>query len=121
MRIDRYRVRPGDRRALTRHRPDHTGPFNGRETAHDHLKEDIKAFERHVSRNGTIVRKFFLNVSRSVQRKRLLGRLDDPAKNWKFSATDLLEREKWGAYMSAYRDALAATSDDDAPWYVIPA
>jgi PPK2 family polyphosphate:nucleotide phosphotransferase len=83
--------------------------------------EDIGAFERYLSRNGTIIRKFFLYVSRSEQRKRLLERLDDPAKNWKFSAGDLLERAKWHRYMSAYRDALAATSRDIAPWYVIPA
>ena len=83
--------------------------------------EDISAFERYLTRNGTIIRKFFLYVSRSEQRRRLLERLDDPAKNWKFSAADLLERAKWNAYMSTYRDALAATSHDNAPWYVIPA
>ena len=83
--------------------------------------EDIAAFERHLSRNGTIIRKLFLYVSRSEQRKRLLERLDDPAKNWKFAPADLRERTKWHAYMSAYRDALAATSYDNAPWYVIPA
>jgi polyphosphate kinase 2 (PPK2 family) len=83
--------------------------------------EDIGAFERYLSRNGTIIRKFFLYVSRSEQRKRLLERLDDPAKNWKFSAADVQERAKWHAYMSVYRDALAATSRDNAPWYVIPA
>jgi PPK2 family polyphosphate:nucleotide phosphotransferase len=83
--------------------------------------EDINAFERHLSRNGTIVRKFFLHVSRSEQRKRLLSRLDDPTKNWKFSPDDLAERSKWHAYMAAYRDVLRATSYDHAPWYVIPA
>jgi len=83
--------------------------------------EDISAFERYLWRNGTIIRKFFLYVSQSEQRKRLLERLDDPAKNWKFSAADLEERAKWPAYMSAYREALAATSRDNAPWYVIPA
>jgi PPK2 family polyphosphate:nucleotide phosphotransferase len=83
--------------------------------------EDINRFERHLQRNGTIIRKFFLNVSRSEQKKRLLERLDDPAKNWKFSSGDLPERAKWNAYMSAYQEALAATSHDAAPWYVIPA
>jgi PPK2 family polyphosphate:nucleotide phosphotransferase len=82
--------------------------------------EDISAFERYLWRNGTIIRKFFLYVSRSEQRKRLLERLDDPAKNWKFSTADLQERARWPAYMSAYRDALAATSHANAPWYVIP-
>jgi PPK2 family polyphosphate:nucleotide phosphotransferase len=83
--------------------------------------EDIKAFERHLWRNGTIVRKFFLHISRSEQKRRLLERLDDPAKNWKFSVSDIPERAKWHAYMRAYRDALAATSTHHAPWYVVPA
>ena len=83
--------------------------------------QDIRAFERHLWRNGTTIRKFFLNVSRPEQRRRLLERLDDPAKNWKFSAGDLAERAKWNAYMEAYRHALAETSVEQAPWYVIPA
>jgi PPK2 family polyphosphate:nucleotide phosphotransferase len=83
--------------------------------------EDINNFERHLFRNGTIIRKFFLYVSRAEQRRRLLERLDDPTKNWKFSAADVLERARWKAYMSAYTDALAATSPDTVPWYVIPA
>jgi PPK2 family polyphosphate:nucleotide phosphotransferase len=83
--------------------------------------EDISGFERYLWRNGTIIRKFFLYVSRDEQRRRLLARLDDPAKNWKFSAADVQERAKWNAYMSAYREALALTSYDTAPWYVIPA
>ena len=83
--------------------------------------EDIRSFERHLWRNGTIIRKFFLYVSRSEQRKRLLERLDNPAKNWKFSLADLPERAKWKAYMSAYQDALSATSRGHAPWHVIPA
>jgi PPK2 family polyphosphate:nucleotide phosphotransferase len=83
--------------------------------------QDIRAFERHLWRNGTTVRKFYLHVSRSEQRRRLLKRLDDPAKNWKFSLADLDERAKWKAYMTAYRHALAATSVPHAPWYVIPA
>ncbi len=83
--------------------------------------EDINAFERHLFRNGTIIRKFFLYVSRAEQRRRLLDRLDDPTKNWKFSAADVMERAKWKAYMSAYTEALAATSRATLPWYVIPA
>jgi PPK2 family polyphosphate:nucleotide phosphotransferase len=83
--------------------------------------EDINAFERHLWRNGTTIRKFFLHVSRAEQRQRLLERLDDPTKNWKFSPGDLPERRKWKAYHAAYATALAATSTRHAPWYVIPA
>jgi len=87
----------------------------------DERFEDIRAYERHLWRNGTIVRKFFLNVSRGEQRRRFLARIDDPAKNWKFSSGDLVERAQWKAYHSAYADALAATSRRHAPWYVVPA
>jgi PPK2 family polyphosphate:nucleotide phosphotransferase len=83
--------------------------------------EDINAFERHMWRNGTIIRKFYLHVSKREQERRLLERLDDPAKNWKFSTTDLVERAQWKAYRDVYAEALAATSHDHAPWYVIPA
>jgi PPK2 family polyphosphate:nucleotide phosphotransferase len=83
--------------------------------------DDINALERHLVRNGTRVLKFFLHVSKREQKKRLLKRLDDPEKNWKFSAADLAERQLWDEYMDAYEDALAATSTDEAPWYVIPA
>jgi len=83
--------------------------------------EDINAFERQLRRNGTVIRKFFLHVSPSEQRKRLLKRLEDPSKNWKFSAADVPERAKWKAYMSAYADALAATSHRRSPWFVVPA
>jgi PPK2 family polyphosphate:nucleotide phosphotransferase len=83
--------------------------------------EDINAFERHLWRNGTIVRKFYLHVSKREQERRLLERLDDPEKNWKFSTADLVERARWTAYRDAYADVLAATSHDHAPWYVIPA
>ena len=86
-----------------------------------HRFEDINAFERHLWRNGTIVRKFFLHVSRREQQRRLLARLDDPAKNWKFSAGDLVERDKWREYQAAYAEAIAATSTPHAPWYVVPA
>jgi PPK2 family polyphosphate:nucleotide phosphotransferase len=83
--------------------------------------EDIVAFEEHLVRNGTIVVKFFLNVSKEEQKKRFLKRLDEPDKNWKFSAGDITERGYWDAYMEAYQDALQATSTKAAPWYVIPA
>jgi PPK2 family polyphosphate:nucleotide phosphotransferase len=83
--------------------------------------EDIVAFERHLARNGTVIRKFFLHVSRAEQRRRLLARLDDPRKNWKFSEADLRERGLWTKYQSAYAHALAETSREHAPWYVIPA
>jgi PPK2 family polyphosphate:nucleotide phosphotransferase len=83
--------------------------------------EDINAFERHLVRNGTMVVKFFLNVSKEEQKSRFLERLERPEKNWKFSASDLAERGFWDDYMSAYEDALSATSTEWAPWYVIPA
>jgi PPK2 family polyphosphate:nucleotide phosphotransferase len=82
---------------------------------------DIEAFERHLDRSGTVVRKFFLHVSRAKQRERLLNRLDDPGKRWKFSMSDLKEREKWPKHQAAYGEAIAATSHKHAPWYVIPA
>jgi len=87
----------------------------------DERFQDINRFEKHLWRNGTIIRKFFLHVSKREQRRRLLERLDDPAKNWKFTPGDLREREKWAAYHHAYEEALAATSRHHAPWYVIPA
>lgn len=83
--------------------------------------KDINAFEKHLVRNGTIVLKFFLNVSKAEQKKRFLDRLNDPTKHWKFSAGDLAERARWDDYMAAYEDMLSATSTKHAPWYVIPA
>jgi PPK2 family polyphosphate:nucleotide phosphotransferase len=83
--------------------------------------EDINAFERHLVRNGTVILKFFLNVSNEEQKRRFLERLDSPEKHWKFSASDLAERGHWDKYMDAYEDALGATSTDWAPWYVVPA
>jgi polyphosphate kinase 2 (PPK2 family) len=82
--------------------------------------EDIRNFERHLARNGTCVLKFFLNISRDEQRKRFLDRLNDPTKQWKFSAGDIAERKLWPKYMDAYEDAIRATSTNDAPWYVVP-
>ncbi|WP_439622604.1 polyphosphate kinase 2 family protein [Gemmata sp.] len=83
--------------------------------------EDITAFERHLARNGTVVLKFFLNVSKDEQKRRFLERLDRPEKNWKFSPSDLAERGYWDDYMGVYEDAIAATSTDAAPWFVVPA
>jgi PPK2 family polyphosphate:nucleotide phosphotransferase len=82
---------------------------------------DINALERHLTRNGTMVLKFFLHVSRDEQRKRFLKRLEDPSKHWKFAAADLVERGFWDDYMSAYEEAISATSTRWAPWYIIPA
>jgi PPK2 family polyphosphate:nucleotide phosphotransferase len=83
--------------------------------------EDINMFERHLARNGTVVLKFFLNVSKNRQKQRLLERLKDPDKEWKFSLTDLSERSKWADYLRAYQDMLNKTSTEWAPWYIIPA
>jgi PPK2 family polyphosphate:nucleotide phosphotransferase len=83
--------------------------------------EDINAHERHLARTGTLIRKFFLNVSKEEQRRRFLSRLDEPAKNWKFSEDDVKEREHWDDYMRAYEDAIRHTSTPGAPWYVVPA
>ncbi|MFZ0325192.1 MAG: polyphosphate kinase 2 family protein [Actinomycetes bacterium] len=87
----------------------------------NHRYESINALERHLSRNGTAVVKFFLNVGRTEQKKRFLARLDEPEKTWKFSASDVAEREHWDEYMDAYTRAIRATSTAEAPWYVIPA
>ncbi len=83
--------------------------------------EDIARFERYLSRNGTVILKFFLNVSRNEQKKRFLERLDQPDKNWKFSAADVRERQHWDKYMNAFEDAIRATATRYAPWYVVPA
>jgi PPK2 family polyphosphate:nucleotide phosphotransferase len=86
-----------------------------------HRFDDIRAFEQHLARNGTVVLKFFLNVSQEEQRKRFLERLDEPDKRWKFSMGDIEERKLWPKYMAAYEEAIRETSRDDAPWYVVPA
>ena len=83
--------------------------------------EDINAFERHLERNGTVILKFFLNVSKDRQKERFMERLERPEKNWKFSPSDLGERGYWDEYMSVYEDAINATSTKWAPWYIIPA
>lgn len=87
----------------------------------DRRYQDINAFERHLARNGTVIVKFFLNVSKAEQKKRFLERLDRPDKHWKFSTADLAERSFWGRYMKAYGDCLSATSTKWAPWYIVPA
>jgi PPK2 family polyphosphate:nucleotide phosphotransferase len=83
--------------------------------------EDISGFERYLARNGTVVLKFFLNVSKEEQRERFLDRLDQPAKNWKFSMADISERALWNKYQAAYQEMVRRTSSHAAPWYVVPA
>ena len=83
--------------------------------------EDISAFERYLARNGTVVLKFFLNVSKDEQRQRFLDRLEEPAKNWKFSMADVAERKLWDRYQAAYQDMIRHTASAAAPWYVVPA
>jgi PPK2 family polyphosphate:nucleotide phosphotransferase len=83
--------------------------------------EDINAYERHLARNGTVILKFFLHLSRAEQLKRFLSRLDDPQKNWKFSLADVRERNFWKKYQKAYEEAIRATATKRAPWYVVPA
>ncbi len=83
--------------------------------------DDINNFERHLTQNRTVILKFFLHVSRKEQKRRLLARLDDAQKHWKFSASDLAERAYWNDYVDAFEDALSATSTKHAPWYIIPA
>jgi len=83
--------------------------------------EDIRDFERYLGRNGVVIRKFFLNVSKGEQKRRFLERLENPEKNWKFSANDAKERGFWGDYMNAYEDMIRHTATEEAPWYVVPA
>jgi PPK2 family polyphosphate:nucleotide phosphotransferase len=83
--------------------------------------EDIRNFEDHMTRDGTVIRKFFLNISKEEQRQRFLARLEEPEKNWKFSASDVRERRFWDDYQEAYEDMIRNTSTADAPWYVVPA
>lgn len=81
----------------------------------------ISDLERHLHGNGTRIVKIFLHLSKDEQRKRLLARIDEPEKNWKFSAADITERRSWDAYMQAYGECLAATSTEDSPWFIVPA
>jgi PPK2 family polyphosphate:nucleotide phosphotransferase len=87
----------------------------------DERFQDIRAFERYMHRNGTVVRKFFLHVSKKEQQRRFLERLDNPDKNWKFSANDAKERGFWKDYMHAYEETIRETATEDSPWYVVPA
>ena len=86
-----------------------------------HRYDDIRAFEQHLARNGTLILKFFLNVSRAEQRRRFLDRVELPGKRWKFSMSDVAERKLWPKYMHAYEQAIRETSRPEAPWYVLPA
>ena len=87
----------------------------------DDRYEDIRNLERYLTRNGTVVRKFFLNVSRAEQKRRFLERIEQPEKNWKFSAADVRERAYWKDYMAAYETMIRETSTPQSPWYVVPA
>jgi PPK2 family polyphosphate:nucleotide phosphotransferase len=95
-------------------------PLTGK-TIWDERLADIARFEDYATRQGTKILKFFLHVSRKEQKKRFLARLDEPEKNWKFSASDVKEREFWGDYMQAFEEAITATASKHAPWYVVPA
>jgi len=86
-----------------------------------HRFQDIANFERYLAHNGVLILKFFLYVSKEEQRQRFLARIDDPAKNWKFSLNDVREREHWDEYMEAYEDTIRHTASKHAPWYVVPA
>ncbi|WP_295671154.1 polyphosphate kinase 2 family protein [uncultured Mucilaginibacter sp.] len=86
-----------------------------------HRYESIRAFEEHLTENGTVIIKFFLNVSKEEQKQRFLQRIEDPEKNWKFSVADIYEREFWDDYMKAYEKAIQETSTESCPWYVLPA
>ncbi|HXV80704.1 MAG TPA: polyphosphate kinase 2 family protein [Candidatus Binatia bacterium] len=83
--------------------------------------QDIRNFERYLTRNGVVIRKFFLHVSEKEQKKRFLDRIEEPEKHWKFSASDIKEREYWNDYMNAYEDMIRNTATKHAPWYVVPA
>lgn len=87
----------------------------------DQRHEDIRHFEQHLCRNGTVVLKFFLNVSRDEQKRRFLERIDEADKHWKFSAADVHERAHWDDYMNAYEETIRATASTDSPWFVVPA
>ena len=83
--------------------------------------EDIRNFEQYLSRNGVVIRKFFLHVSKKEQKRRFLERIENPVKNWKFSANDAAERDYWDDYMECYEDLIRETATKDSPWYVVPA
>ena len=83
--------------------------------------QDIRKFERYLTRNGVVIRKFYLHLSKKEQKKRFIERIDKPEKNWKFSVNDVHEREHWDGYMEAYEDMIRHTSTKQAPWYIVPA
>lgn len=87
----------------------------------DERFEDIRCFEQHMARSGTVIRKFFLNLSKKEQKQRFLARLEEPEKNWKFSAADIHERKYWDDYQDAYEEMIRNTATEEAPWYVVPA
>jgi PPK2 family polyphosphate:nucleotide phosphotransferase len=87
----------------------------------DERLEDIAAFERYLARQGTVILKFFLHISKDEQRRRFLARIEEPEKNWKFNAGDVAERRHWDAYQDAYETAIRATAAPHAPWHVVPA
>ncbi|WP_259069680.1 polyphosphate kinase 2 family protein [Mucilaginibacter sp. X4EP1] len=87
----------------------------------EHRYESIRNFEKHLTENGTVIIKFFLHLSKDEQKERFLERIDNPEKNWKFSAADIYEREFWDDYMDAYQEAIQETSTEKCPWYVLPA
>jgi polyphosphate kinase 2 (PPK2 family) len=90
-------------------------------TVWDERFEDIRNVERYLTRNGVVIRKFFLHLSAGEQKKRFLARLDNSSKNWKFSSADSRERGFWKEYMKAYEDMICNTATEEAPWYVVPA
>lgn len=87
----------------------------------DERFDNIRSFEQHMTRSGTVIRKFFLHLSKKEQKRRFLARLEEPEKNWKFSAADIHERKYWDDYQDAYEDMIRNTATEDAPWYVVPA
>ena len=97
-----------------------SAPHDDKAVGHDRYRS-IVDLEKHLHDNGTRIIKFFLHLSKEEQRKRFLARIDEPEKNWKFSAADIAERKFWKQYMSAYEKCLSATSTREAPWYVVPA
>lgn len=106
---------------LNEHLPDILKPEDANEAFWDRRLKQIKHFEQHIRENGTLVFKFFLHISKDEQKKRLLSRLNDKDKHWKFAESDLQSRSQWDNYQQYYEKAIAATSTKDAPWYVIPA
>ncbi|HEY6370253.1 MAG TPA: polyphosphate kinase 2 family protein [Candidatus Sulfotelmatobacter sp.] len=98
-----------------------TPPSLGGKNIWEERFEDIRCFERHMARSGTVIRKFFLHVSKKEQKRRFLERLEEPEKNWKFSAADIRERQCWDDYQKAYEEMISHTAIEQAPWYVVPA